>query len=78
MGENLKGFKDFYLKVKALTVLYVPYSLDSGTMVRNQILTRFDIANRLGPYMQASRGLGAVRGCGSSLNPKPSTLHPTP
>jgi len=25
-----KHFKDFYLKAKALTVLHVPYSLDSG------------------------------------------------
>ena len=29
-GNNLKRFEDFYLKATALTVLYVPYSLDSG------------------------------------------------
>ena len=28
--DNLQGFKDFCLKAKALTVIYVPYSLDSG------------------------------------------------
>jgi len=28
--NHLKRFKDFYLKVKALTVLYVPYLLDIG------------------------------------------------
>ena len=27
-GNYLKGFKDFYLKAKARTVLNVPYSLD--------------------------------------------------
>jgi len=27
---TLKGSNDFYQKVKALKVLYVPYSLDSG------------------------------------------------
>ena len=32
-GNNLKGFEDFYLKVKAITVLYVPYSLDIGRRV---------------------------------------------
>jgi len=30
-GNNLKGFTDVYLKAKALTVLYVPCSLDSGS-----------------------------------------------
>jgi len=29
-GNSFKGFRDFYLKAKALTVLYVPYSLGSG------------------------------------------------
>jgi len=27
-GNNLKGFNDFHLKAKVLTVLYVPYSLN--------------------------------------------------
>ena len=29
-GNNLKGFKGFSLKAKALTFLHVPYSLDQG------------------------------------------------
>ena len=29
-GNNLKGFHDFYLKAKALTVLYVPNPHNSG------------------------------------------------
>ena len=29
-GNNLQGFKDFYQESKALTVFYVPNSLDSG------------------------------------------------
>ena len=29
-GNNLKGSKDLYLNVKALTVLYVPHLLDDG------------------------------------------------
>jgi len=32
-GTTSKSSKDFYLKAKALTVLYVPYSLDSGTLL---------------------------------------------
>ena len=27
-GNDFKGFEDFYLKTKALTVLYMPFSLD--------------------------------------------------
>ena len=30
--SNLKALEDFFLKAKALTVLHVPYSLDSGTL----------------------------------------------
>ena len=29
-GNSLKDFKDLYLKAKALTLLFVPSSLDSG------------------------------------------------
>jgi len=29
-GNYLQDFNDFYLKYKAVTVLHVPYSLDSG------------------------------------------------
>jgi len=33
-GNHIKGFKDFRLKAKTVTVVYVPYSLDSGELTR--------------------------------------------
>ena len=36
-SDNLKRLKDFDLKAKSLTVLYVPYSLDSGRVPRRKM-----------------------------------------
>ena len=57
---NVKGFKDFYLEAKAsiwnlaLTVLYVPYSLDSGPAVA-QLLHRDCLRFRGGLVFKAHR-----------------------
>jgi len=42
--EHLERFQEFYLQAKAmimaLTVLYVPYSLDGGVIVNSPLQTR--------------------------------------
>ena len=37
----MKGFKDFYLKAKALTALRVPYSLDRVDVGKEELETRW-------------------------------------
>jgi len=39
-GNNLKRFDDLYLQAKALPVLFVPYSLDSGCQKRSRSPSR--------------------------------------
>jgi len=54
-GNYLKTLKAFYLKAQALTVLYVPYSLDRGQVLRSGL-------------RQRSTG-GPVRDGGGSIGP---------
>jgi len=42
-GNTLQGFKDLDLKAKALTVLYVPCTLDSGVLASEVEVARSEL-----------------------------------
>jgi len=57
-GITLNEFEDFYLKVKVLTVLCLPYSLDSGHHLEAHILKARQVAasERRGEKIKAFEG----------------------
>ena len=61
----MKGVEDFYLRVKALTVLYVPYSLDGNrdNFPRRDHATRGrdgNLSNRWARNLQHPKARGLV------------------
>ena len=47
-GNNLTGFKDFYLKAKALTIVCVPHSLNSDYQTSHSPPQMFEKAREVG------------------------------